>query len=50
LYVLPGGSMQPRPDNPAHPQRPGCSFVQLWHAGVTASFNAVVKQWRIKDE
>lgn len=49
LYVLPGGSLQQRDDNPANPQRPGCSFVQLWHGGVTAAFNAVVKQWRIKD-
>ncbi len=50
LYALLGGSMQARPDNPAHPQRPGCSFVHLQPAGVTGAFNAVVKTWQIKDE
>ncbi len=50
LYALLGGSMQARADNPPHPQRPGCSFVQLQPAGVTGAFNAVVKTWQIKDE
>lgn len=50
LYALLGGSMQPRPDNPPHPTRPGCSFVRVQHHGVTGAFNGVVKTWTIKDQ
>lgn len=43
LYCLLGGSLRPRPDNPAHPTRPGCSMFFVDQCRIVAAFGAVVK-------
>jgi hypothetical protein len=47
LYALLGGSLRPRPDNPPHPTRPGCSALVVDSARIVAAFGAVVKSFAL---
>ncbi len=50
LYALLGGSLRPRPDNPAHPEKPGCSALIVDSTRIVAAFGAVVKCFALRGE
>ena len=43
LYCLLGGSNRPRPDQPPHPDKPGCSAMLVDNSRIVAAFGSVVK-------
>jgi hypothetical protein len=50
LYALLGGSLRPRPDNPPHPNMPGCCALIVDSTRIVAAFGAVVKCFTLAGE
>ncbi len=50
LYALLGGSLRPRPDNPPHPTKPGCSALVVDAGRIVGAFGAVVKCFALQGD
>jgi hypothetical protein len=50
LYALLGGSLRARPDNPPHPNKPGCCALLVDTTRIVAAFGAVVKCFTLVGE